>query len=76
MEVLEVPLGVIGPFQIILILIVILFLVLLPIITIIDIVKHNFKNNDKLIWVLVTILLPFLGPLLYFIVGRKSRLKN
>lgn len=76
MKVLEAPLGLVGPFQIILILIVILFFALLPIVAIIDIVKHDFKNNDKLIWVLVTLLLPFLGPLLYFVIGRKSRLKN
>jgi hypothetical protein len=76
MEVLGLPLGMIGPFQIILVLIVTIFLVLFPILAIIDIVRNDFKGNDKLIWVLVTLLLPFLGPILYFIIGRKARLKS
>lgn len=73
---LSLPLGIPGPFQIILILVVTIFLVLLPIFAIIDVIRNDFKGNDKLIWVLVILLLPFLGPILYFIIGRKARLKN
>lgn len=49
---------------------------LLPIIALISVLKNDFKNNDKLIWVLVALFLPFFGPILYFIIGRPKRLKN
>lgn len=47
---------------------------LLPIIALISILKNDFKNNDKLIWVSVTLF--FFEPILYFIIGRPKRLKN
>ena len=76
MEITGIALGLVGPFQIVLIIIITVFLALFPILAIIDIVRNDFKGNDKLIWVLVTLLLPFLGPLLYFIIGRKNRLQD
>ena len=43
------------------------------IIALVDILKSEFKDSsNKLIWILVTLLLPFLGPILYFLVGRKQ----
>lgn len=36
----------------------------------IDCLKSN--NPDKIVWVIVIILLPFLGAILYFLVGRKK----
>ena len=62
----------IGPWQIILILVV----MLLPVLALISILKNNFKNNDKIIWVLVVLFLPFLGTLLYFIMGRPKRIRK
>lgn len=35
----------------------------------IDCLKSN--NPDKIVWVIVIILLPFLGAILYYAVGRK-----
>lgn len=67
----------IGPWQLILIFLVFLPTVLLPIIALIGIVKNDFPgSNDKLIWILITLLLPFFGPLLYFVFGRPKRLKH
>ena len=51
-----------------------LLVVILPIIAIISIVKNEFKGNDKLIWVLITLFLPFFGSILYFIIGRPKKL--
>ncbi|MCP9763868.1 PLDc N-terminal domain-containing protein [Lacihabitans soyangensis] len=48
---------------------------LLMIFAIIDIVRSKFEGNHKLIWVLVTIFVPF-GGLIYFIFGRKNKLKE
>lgn len=41
----------------------------------IDILKGNFRNNDKLVWVLVTIFVP-LGGLLYFFIGRSQKIEE
>lgn len=45
---------------------------LFMIFAIIDIVRSRFEGNNKLIWVLVTIFVPF-GGLIYFILGRKNK---
>lgn len=67
-------LGVIGPWQIILIVVFGVFGLILPLIALIDILRSDFKNNnDKIIWVLVVLFFNILGSLLYFIIGRKQR---
>ncbi len=41
----------------------------------IDIVKSEFKgNNDKLVWILLTILVSPIGGILYFIIGRQQKI--
>lgn len=43
------------------------------IVALIDILKSEFKDPiNKVIWLILTLILPFLGPLLYFIIGRKQ----
>ncbi|MBY5951931.1 MAG: PLD nuclease N-terminal domain-containing protein [Cyclobacteriaceae bacterium] len=43
--------------------------------TIYDVVVSNFANEtDKLIWLLIVVLVPFLGTILWFLVGRTKRL--
>ncbi|UAB86289.1 PLDc_N domain-containing protein [Zunongwangia sp. SCSIO 43204] len=64
----------IGAPQIILILITCLFALLFPLLAIIDIIRNDFKGNDKIVWLLVVIFFSFFGTLLYFIMGRKQRL--
>ena len=39
------------------------------ILAIIDCVKSN--NPNKVVWIIVILLVPFLGSLLYFMLGRK-----
>ncbi|MFT7149804.1 MAG: hypothetical protein ACI82Q_001664 [Nonlabens sp.] len=40
----------------------------------IDILKSEFQvQQNKLIWALVTIFLPLLGAILYFVIGRSQR---
>lgn len=41
----------------------------------IDIIKNKFSQNDKLIWILVVLLLPFLGSILYLSIGKNKKLK-
>jgi len=59
----------IGIWQMMLLLILLCALVF-PILALISIFKNKFEGNGKLIWVLVVLLLPFIGSILYFLIGR------
>ncbi len=54
---------------------VLLISLILLVYSLVDILKHSFKGNDKIIWVLVVLFLPILGSILYLFLGRKQRLK-
>lgn len=41
------------------------------IVALVDCIKGNSPN--KVVWIIVIILLPFLGSILYFLLGRTSR---
>ena len=69
-------LGIIGPFQILIILFALAVFVLLPLIALIDILRNEFTGSNKLIWLVVILLLPFLGPLLYFAIGRNQKISQ
>ncbi|MEM6517663.1 MAG: PLDc N-terminal domain-containing protein [Bacteroidota bacterium] len=59
-----------GSWQLLLLIFFVLFILLLPVLALISILRNEFKGNDKLIWVLVVLLLPFLGSILYFTIAR------
>ena len=68
--------GMIGPWQIIIILIAV-FLGFIPtLIALIDIVKSKFNGNDKLVWVLVVLFFNLFGAIIYFVIGRKQKIRN
>lgn len=55
-----------------------LLLFLLPILlcvwALVDILKSKFKDDTtKIIWVIIVILLPILGSILYFILGKEHK---
>ena len=53
-----------------------LLIILLPIIALFSLLKLIFKDSTtKLIWVLVILLVPVAGPILYFFIGRRQRVK-
>lgn len=64
----------IGPWQIILILVAAALLIL-PLIALVDILSNAFTDSNKVIWVLVVLFLPFLGSMLYFVLGTKQKIK-
>ena len=40
-----------------------------------DILRSEFSGqNDKLVWVVVVLFAPFIGAILYFLVGRKNKI--
>jgi hypothetical protein len=53
-----------------------LLIILLPLAALFSLLKSNFKDSTtKLIWVLVILLVPVAGPILYFVIGRRQRVK-
>ena len=40
-----------------------------------DVLRSSFNGNDKLIWVLVLLFVPILGPFLYLFIGRNKRIR-
>jgi hypothetical protein len=47
---------------------------LIWLVTIIDIVKSDFKKDvDKIVWFLFVMLVPLLGALLYFLIGQLQK---
>lgn len=63
--------GFIGVFSIIALVILVL---LIPLVALVDILSSHYEGNDKLIWVLVVLFFPFLGALIYFIIGRQRKI--
>ncbi len=57
-------------------LLVILFVFLLPLLALISALMSDFPGNEKILWVLIIILLPFLGSVLYFLIGRNQRMSR
>lgn len=44
---------------------------------IVDAAKSEFKDgNTKIVWVLIIVLLPFIGTILYFAIGRSQRMSS
>lgn len=48
-----------------------LIIIVIDVVAIIDILKSSKDFEKKVLWMVVVILLPVLGPLLYYFVGRK-----
>ncbi len=46
------------------------------IIALIDILKSEFTGNNKIVWLLVILLIPIVGPIIYFIVGKNQKIKK
>lgn len=63
----------IGPFQLIIILITLFIFVIPTIIALVDILRNEFIGNNKTVWVLVVLFGSILGAILYFIIGRKQK---
>lgn len=54
----------------------ILFAILLPLFALIDIIRNEFTGYNKLIWVIVVLLFPYLGAILYFIFGGSQKVRR
>ena len=53
----------------------VLIVIFVPsLIALIDILKNDFAGNNKIVWLLAVILVPFIGAIAYFIIGRKQKI--
>jgi len=68
--------GIIGIQEIIVILVVVPVFLIIPIIALIDVLKNEFTNNNKIIWVLVILLTWIIGAILYYFIGRNQKIQN
>jgi multisubunit Na+/H+ antiporter MnhG subunit len=49
---------------------------LLWIFALIDACKSDFSGNNKIIWILIIIFIPLIGPVLYLAVGKGQRIQD
>jgi hypothetical protein len=49
-----------------------LLILIIDVIVIVDIVQSHKDNEKKILWVIAVIFLPILGPILYYLMGKKS----
>ncbi len=61
---------------IIITLMVIFFIFLIPLMALISVLINDFRGNEKIMWVLIILFLPFLGSMLYFLMGRDKRINR
>jgi hypothetical protein len=48
------------------------FLILLiDVVVVLEIIRSNKDVEKKILWIIAVVFLPVLGPILYFIMGRK-----
>ncbi len=49
-----------------------LIALILAIVALIDAVKSSLEKGKKILWIILIILFPFIGAILYFILGKKK----
>lgn len=49
-----------------------LAIVVIDIIVIIDIVKSAKDTEKKILWIIAVVMLPVLGPILYYVLGKSN----
>jgi len=63
----------IGLWQLLLLLAVAFIIVLLPIKAILSVAGNQFPVSTKVIWIVLIVILPIIGSLVYFEVGKSTR---
>ena len=49
-----------------------LVVLILDIVAILDIVKSSMDGGKKTLWIVLVVLLPLVGMILYFVIGKKK----
>lgn len=48
-----------------------LIIFIIDVVVVIDILKSNKDMEKKVLWIIAVIFLPLLGPILYYVIGKK-----
>ena len=48
-----------------------LLILIIDIVVIIDIIQSNKDSEKKILWVIAVIFLPVIGPILYYVIGKR-----
>ncbi len=56
--------------SVLLIILLVIFILLLPLFALIDLVRSNLGEMNKIMWVLIILFMPIFGSILYFVLGR------
>jgi hypothetical protein len=48
-----------------------LIVLIIDVVVVLDILKSNKDMEKKILWIIAVIFLPILGPVLYYVFGRK-----
>ncbi|HCW09228.1 MAG TPA: hypothetical protein DGG95_17870 [Cytophagales bacterium] len=48
-----------------------LAVLILDVVVILDILKSNKDTEKKILWIIAVIFLPLIGPILYYVIGKK-----
>lgn len=51
---------------------IIIIQLILTVIAIIDLIRIEKTNGPKVLWVLIILFINLIGPILYFVIGRRS----
>jgi hypothetical protein len=46
-------------------------ILIIDILVIIDIIRSNKDTEKKILWIIAVVFLPVLGPILYYVLGKK-----
>lgn len=48
-----------------------LLILILDVVVVLDILRSNKDSEKKILWIIAVVFLPVLGPILYYVIGRK-----
>jgi hypothetical protein len=48
-----------------------LIILVIDIVVILDILKSSKDTEKKILWIIAVVFLPVLGPILYYVIGKK-----
>ena len=63
----------IGPWEVLFIIVLSTIGVLHPLIALIDIVRSDFKGSDTLVWLLIVLFFNVIGSIVYFMIGTRQK---
>ncbi|MFT6873672.1 MAG: cytochrome bd-type quinol oxidase subunit 2 [Roseivirga sp.] len=50
---------------------------IIVVVALVDIIRNEFnQSHNKLVWIIVVILLPVIGSVLYYFIGRKQKIER